>query len=301
MAVASRLIEAYRSWVSQSKSPLTANAYIADVKRFLSFVGKDVERVTVLDVSLYFDELRKQGIKPRSLNRYSWALRSFFEAVGKTDVARLIPTPVYESPLPRWLETGTVRRILECAPDGMPKAMLTLAYDVALRQGEVPLLNRDWFYPESRSIRVRRLKHRGASPAESILPVSNETASLLEEYLEGRDDGERAMFAVSGGRYGRGLRRISSDAVNYVYRKAAEDAGVDPNEYSFHSFSRHSRATHMAVEMLESSGVVDVVKLSKFLGHASVNSTLLYVHLATAYLAERRRLSSDFRMMPALT
>lgn len=281
-------LQAYASWIRRSKNPLTATAYLKDVKRFLDYVGKGIDEVTVLDVSLYFDELEKRGIKPRSLNRYSWALRSFFETIGKTELARLIPTPVYEATMPVWLERSQVEEILAKAKPGLPKTLLATAYDLALRQAEVPLLNRDWFYVKDKSMKVKRLKRRGSAPSESMLPVSDYVVDLLQEWLSSRQDGSEALFVVRGGQYGGNWRRIASRTVNYIYREAAKRAKVNPDKYGFHSFSRHSRGTHLAIEMIQSQGQVDLTRLAKFMGHVSTSSTLLYVHLATIYLAGRQ-------------
>jgi site-specific recombinase XerD len=284
--MAQSILHAYASWVRRSKNPLTANAYIRDVSRFLKWTSKPLDHITPLDVAAYFDALESEGLKPRSINRYSWALRSFFEAAGKPELARLTPTPVYEAPMPGWLEKEEVKKVVQAAPEGLAKTMLAVAYDLALRQGEVPLLDREWFYGEN--IKVRRLKRKGAAPAESVLPLTPWVADLLRDYLEARQDSDPALFIIKGGRGGRRWHRISVRTVNHIYRSAAQDAGVNPDVYSFHSFSRHSRATHLAIEMIQQNGQVDIARLAKFLGHASISSTLLYVHLATSYLASRK-------------
>jgi integrase len=190
--------------------------------------------------------------------------------------------------MPVWLERSQVEEILAKAKPGLPKTLLATAYDLALRQAEVPLLNRDWFYVKDKSMKVKRLKRRGSAPSESMLPVSDYVVDLLQEWLSSRQDGSEALFVVRGGQYGGNWRRIASRTVNYIYREAAKRAKVNPDKYGFHSFSRHSRGTHLAIEMIQSQGQVDLTRLAKFMGHVSTSSTLLYVHLATIYLAGRQ-------------
>jgi len=54
--------------------------------------------------------------------------------------------------------------------------------------------------------------------------------------------------------------------------------------YTFHSL-RHSRITHIAIKQLREKGFADVASLAKFAGHLKTETTLMYIHLASKYLA----------------
>jgi len=67
-----------------------------------------------------------------------------------------------------------------------------------------------------------------------------------------------------------------------VFNERASALGLEG--YTFHSL-RHSRVTHIALAELAEKGVVDELSLSKFAGHLRVETTRMYVHLATRHLA----------------
>jgi integrase len=258
----------------KSKSPRTATAYGRDAKRFFDFIKKDISQITPLDISLWFNERRTiYGDGERSINRYGWSLRKFFALVGRRDLAEMIETPTYVAPMPKWQTEDKIDQLLSNATeDAMP--VLTTAYDLALRVGEVTLLQKAFFNPDTLQIKVWRLKHKG-HPNEYILPISKDVAELLTKYLEDHKSRDPRIFPMS------------TEMVTYHYRQTCKKAGIDSSEYTFHSL-RHSKITHLALQMIKEEGRVDEVRLAKFAGHLKYETTLLYVHLASEYLAFKK-------------
>ena len=281
--------EAYKGWVRRSKSPLTAQAYTCDIRKFVEFVGanRDVKDLTVLDVSRFQDMLEKKGYSARSIYRVGYAIISFLEVCGRTDIARLVPTPVYSSKMPDWLPEEKVKEVIYAAGRPLDRAVLSVAYDLALRRGEVPLLNWEWYDMKNGTMKVHRLKRGKSGPSEHVLPLRDWARKELDEYLSWRMDfiTERPHEALFVTRYGGKLNRMTRQTVLNIYRRAACKVGVN---VSFHSFSRHSRLTNMAIDMIREKGVADLVVLAKFAGHRNPANTLLYVHLASSYLLQKR-------------
>jgi integrase len=265
-------VETFRNYL-KSRSERTADAYARDAQRFLDFIQKKPDKVTALDVSAWFQELRKNGYAERSICRASWSLRKFFKLIGRGEVAEFIEVPMYVAKEAAWLPKDDIDRLLRAA-EGPAELYLATAYDLALRVGELNLLRREFFNPETRQIKVYRLKHKGR-PNEYILEVSEPTARMLEKYLKTRTDRNPRIFPVC------------INLVTYYYRKTAHAAGIDPYEYTFHCL-RHSRITHIAIDMLQKEGHVDEVRLAKFAGHFRYETTLLYVHLASEYLVFKK-------------
>lgn len=247
---------------------------MGSVKAFASFVGKPLDEVSERDVTNYLYDLKK-SCSDRSLCRHAYALKSFFEWLGRHDVASRIPTPsTWNVSTPKWLEEDKVETIVNAAFAIRDKALLQAAYDLALRVSEVCLLDRDFLSLRSRTMKVLRLKRRGFR--EDILPIEDRTAELLKQYLDGRLDANQALFvarSVKGG-----VSRMSHDAVNYAFKRACKAAGIE--NVTFHVL-RHSKLTHMAI-----SGA-DIATIAKFAGHSNINSTLVYIHLAADYLRRR--------------
>ena len=172
------LLDGYARWLELSRSSHTKDAYLSSVRRFMSFVGKDIDRISELDLTNYLYDLKRR-CSDRSVARHGYAIRSFLEFIGKSELASRIPIPSsWISCEPRWLEPEQVKLIIEHASSLRDKAILQTAYDLALRVSEVCLLNRDWLDIASKTMKVVRLKRKGQR--QFMLPIQDETAELLE-------------------------------------------------------------------------------------------------------------------------
>ena len=149
---------------------------------------------------------------------------------------------------------------------GIP--VLCVAYALALRVGEVKYLNRSAYNPTSGSIEVKRLKHKGRRNTY-LLQLEPWCLDVLNEYLGVADQGD-IMFPMS------------TEIIQSLFNDRCSRLGLD--DYTFHSL-RHSRVTHIALKELDEKGVVDELSLSKFAGHLRLETTRMYVHLATRHLA----------------
>jgi len=280
------LLENFRYFLEMSKSPHTARLYYRAVREFLESVGKPIDRLTALDISAWQRRLLER-LSPRSVDAMSAAVKTFFRAIGRFDLAMQVPSVRYEARPISWLPEERVLEVIEAGENELHQAVLATGYELALRIGEVVLLRRDWFNARAGVCKVRRLKRKGAVPAEDFLPMRPYFAEKLRAYLDLRDDGLDAMF-VTGGRFGaEEPRPISVSGVKYIYRRAARRAGVDPDKVSWHAYARHSRLSNYAIQMLMEEGAVDLVRLMKLAGHVSEKSTMVYTHLAAEYLLSR--------------
>jgi len=72
----------------------------------------------------------------------------------------------------------------------------------------------------------------------------------------------------------------------FLFREAASKAGF-PDKYTFHCL-RRSRITRYAIHQVEEEGQTDILRIAQFAGHSKTENTLLYVHLAEAYMLARR-------------
>ena len=93
---------------------------------------------------------------------------------------------------------------------------------------------------------------------------------ILNEHIERRVEDDQ-------------LFDMSVSTIQGRFNGRAAQIGLEPR-YSFHCL-RHSKVTHMALAQLREKGVVDELSLSKFAGHLRVETTRMYVHLATKHLA----------------
>ena len=286
------VIDTFERWLRDSgKSPHTIKAYTKDVARFFDFVGKPPEEISGIDISNWYAHMREvsygnrgprksrreKGYNNRSLARFGWALRKFFQAYGRPEVVPQIPTPSYEVEDPRWLTQKIVFNIIQNSI-GKARSILSAGYDWALRVREVTLIKKEWF--EGDEVTIYRLKRKGA-PRKTKIPVSPWCEKIIKSYIQN----PKYWVGLNEDR----LFPLGQQTISYYWRKSAKRAGINPYKYTFQSL-RHSRITQRAIEMIEDEGKVDEVRLAMFAGHLRTSTTLLYTHLATKYLMRRKKL-----------
>lgn len=252
------------------QNEMTAYNYARDVQRLIDFTGEEPEGITAQDVRNFFGHRRKRGDSDRSVNRYSHALKRFFDLIGRNRLTCRIEEPEYTIPEPNWIESiEKIRELIE-AGGFEEKAVLSTGYELAMRPGEIPKLRVEEFSPEAGEINVRRLKHR-SNPNEYILPVRDWCVRILQEWIDHRESNSARIFPFTP--------QTASD----IFKRTAEKIRL-PDEYTFHCL-RHSRITHKAIEMIRSTGSVDKSELGEFAGHLKPESTRRYIRLASEFLA----------------
>jgi len=161
------------------------------------------------------------------------------------------------------------------------RLMLLLAYDGALRRGELLSLQIADIDPPYRLISVRA--EHAKNGAGRVVTYSELTSVALAAYLRHR----RRLGASAGPLFLSESRRnigqpLSPDMWSKVVEALAARAGV-PN-FTTHT-PRHLRLTHMARAGL------DLHEIATYAGHRNPQTTLLYIHLSGHDLADKLRRS----------
>jgi len=248
----------------------TAYIYARHVDDFLRFVGKDsLDAVTPLDVTDWLTSLKRdKDYKDRTLHLCLSAVRKFLKVMRAYELLDAIPSEISYTPSePLWLDEKTTFQLISRVP------VLCIAYDLALRIGEVPLLRTETLNFNTGDIEVTRLKHKGHSN-KYILRLDDWCLKILRDHVE--------QYDVRGK-----LFPMSVMWINTIFRRRRSALNMSEN-YKFHCL-RHSRITHIAIQELEKKGFVDELSLSRFAGHLRTETTRMYVHLATKYLAFKSR------------
>lgn len=183
--------------------------------------------------------------------------------------------------LPTVLTAAERDRILEAVDSVTPRgvrqgrerntAMLVLLAYSGLRVAELTLLDRSDIDYEAGTVLVRRGKGGGAR----MVPLHLLARDALTRYLTSRNDDDPALFLSRVG------RRISTSQVRRVVEIVTREAGV-PKHVHPHTL-RHTFAT-----LLLDKGA-DLRVIQDLLGHASITSTAIYLHISQ----ERKRAAVD--------
>ena len=267
----------------------TCEAYATSFQLLASFVAQrlkirpsklEVEHIDVPQILAFLEHLEGQrGNSARTRNARLAAIHAFFRYLEYRQVSCLdqsrqvhaIPMKKTDQALIDYLTREELQALLDApdprtAPGVRDRAMLHLIYAAGLRVSELVALQMDDLngQPPS-SIRVM-----GKGRRERILPLWKETTAALKSWLSVRPtNGGRDLFfnATGEGMTRFGFKYILSKHVTTATKKLPSLARKHITPHVL----RHTCAMHT----LEATG--DVRKVSLWLGHASVQSTEIYL------------------------
>lgn len=270
--------EAYLS-LERGMSGNTCEAYVSDVCHLLEYLeeeGINPSEVSESDLHGFICTLRDLGIGARSQARILSGIRSYYKFLKLAGIIENNPTDLLESPrlgrhLPEVLSTEEIDMMIEQIPSDKDEslrnhAIIETLYGSGLRVSELT------------DARLSRLSFddgclivEGKGSKQRIVPVSPVAIDLIQEYLPQRarlnikPDSQDIIFLNRRG------GKMSRIMVFYIIRDLAAAAGI-LKTVSPHTL-RHSFATHL----LEGGASLRVIQ--ELLGHESLETTEIYVHL----------------------
>jgi integrase/recombinase XerD len=266
-------------------APKTRAAYLRIVREFARYLGRSPDTATVEDLRRYQLHLVDHGTSPVSLNATITGLKFFFEVTldQPERIVRMQPVRVPRT-LPVVLSPDEVRRLIEAAGNLKHQTALSVAYGAGLRASEVVALKVGDVDSERMTLRIEQGKGRKDRYA-MLSPVLLERLRVW--WRVARAQGKM----LDGGWLFPGLNPIdplSTRQLNRAIHAAAEAAHLD-KRVSMHTL-RHSFATHLLEQK------VDIRVIQVLLGHKKLETTALYVQVATDLL---REVTSPLERLPA--
>jgi site-specific recombinase XerD len=246
----------------------TIDAYTYHVRKFADFTGKPLESATVEDVrtfQLYL--IQEKKIAYGTFNQAVCALRFLY-----THTIR-VPWPVTMVPfgkrpktLPTVLSRQEVDQLIQCTPNLKHRTFLMTLYSGGLRFAEAANLRIHDIDSKRMLIRVAC----GKGKKERLVPLS---PRLLKELRIYWTKYKPTDFLFPGKIPG---KPYSDATIRLAMKDAAKRAGI--RRRVFPHVLRHSYATGL----LEAG--VDLLTISKLLGHASFITTMVYLHCRREHL-----------------
>ena len=164
------------------------------------------------------------------------------------------------------------------SPTGLrQRVVLEVLYRAGLRAAEVTGLK-----AEDVHIKELRLDIRGSKRAQSrAVPIGAELAGWLQSWALMRPQKSEWFFSAFRSKGGGGPgNRLQESWLRRMVGGIAQQAGIDPLLVSPHVF-RHTYAT----ELLEDGFTISEIQL--LLGHSSIRTTAIYLHVKLSELAEK--------------
>lgn len=223
-------------------------------------------------------------VNPRSQARIISGLKSFFNYMVFEDYREDNPLDLIESPkigrkLPDTLSESEINKLIEnidlSKPEGeRNRAMLETLYGCGLRVSELIGLKLSDLYFEEDFIKVT-----GKGDKQRFVPISDINKKYIDIYRkevrvhqEIKKGFEDTLFLNRRG------KQLTRAMVFTIVKNLAEKIGLHKN-ISPHTF-RHSFATHL----LENGA--DLRAIQQMLGHESITTTEVYMHVDRTHLAE---------------
>lgn len=254
--------------VFSNQSKKTEENHDIAVKNLIAFTG-NVELV-----DLTFDKVREwkqhldNGRSAETVRNYIIKLRVVLAYLKHQGYQCLdpdaIPVPRRTDKVPSFLSSDDVTKLISGTNKVRNKAIISLLYASGVRVSELCSLNRD-------SIREGAFPLVGKGGKARLCFVDERTLGYLETYLASRTDSHPHLF---GGKYA--AHRITPGNVQEIFRIARRKSGVNAHPHTM----RHSFATNLMTNGMH------IYTLSRLMGHASLDTTKMYLHVTDPQLQE---------------
>ncbi|MGO9457846.1 MAG: tyrosine-type recombinase/integrase [Acidimicrobiales bacterium] len=306
------VVDRYLEFVAGRVRSNTLRAVAFDLKVFFTVVDKDPVDVVAADIFEFLADQRgdrrvvrisdgESGLAARTIARRLSSISGFYSyLVARGD------TPVRSNPVPRGLSTrrrggrSTLAPLVR-VPRTLPKILspsdvkalvgslrthrdramvfamvlggLRRCEVLGLRLGDIQVAERSLFIAE------------GKGGRERIVPISNTFFTEVGDYLrtERPPDAltDRVFVALKGPSRGTGL---SAEGVDVIMRGARQRAGLERAtcHQLRHTCLTRLREAGMALEAIQAQA-----------GHASIESTRVYLHLTDDWLAKEYRSAAE--------
>ncbi|HLO74769.1 MAG TPA: tyrosine-type recombinase/integrase [Flavobacterium sp.] len=281
-------IKAYQDYLIKEKnySPLTVQAYIADVFSFQQYLEDShesilMEEVIYSQIRSWIVVLVEKNISNASINRKISSLKSFYKFLLKSKqisvnpllkhkslkTAKKVQIPFSEKELQDVFELNSYTNDFEGIRNQL---IIELFYTTGMRRAEMINLN-----VTNVDLLQKTIKVIGKRNKERIIPLLDCTIRLIELYKEQRNhlevisNNEMLILSKTGNKVSESfVYRLINEYFSTVSQKTKRSPHV----------LRHSFATHLL------NNGADLNSVKELLGHASLSSTQIYTHSSLAEL-----------------
>ena len=283
-------LKSYQSYlkIERGLSANTIESYCFDIEKLMLFLehnNMDVSPIKIQEETLqqFIYEVSKE-VNSRSQARIISGLKSFFSYLIFEDYRDDNPLELIESPrlgrkLPDTLSIEEIDALINAVDlssnEGeRNRAMLETLYGCGLRVSElVELKISDLFFEEG------FIKITGKGNKQRFVPIAEITQKYIEIYKNeirrhqviNKNDSDVLFLNRRG-------KKLTRAMIFTIIKKLAIEINLQKN-ISPHTF-RHSFATHL----LENGA--DLRAIQMMLGHESITTTEIYVHLDRKHLSE---------------
>lgn len=249
--------------VLQRLSDRSIEAYVQAINALARYYNQPPDKLTNQQIQTYLLYLiREKKLSWTSCNVHFTGMNHFYQKFLKRRACDFwIPPRPRQRKLPNVLSREEVMAIIDHSKDIRHRALLSMVYGSGLRVSEVVTLKIEHIEGQRKLVRVEQGKGR----KDRYTLLSENALEDLRLYWKCFKPSSYLFF----GKY-KDLP-MSVTSAQRIYNQARKAAGITKGK-GIHTL-RHCFATHL----LEQG--VDVYLIQKFLGHSTINTTMVYFHV----------------------
>ena len=247
---------------SSSSTVQTYRRALRDISLFHGCLPDSLETDEILD---YLHHLKEKDLSWAKIKLDAAGLKYFYrEMVSDEKLASSIPYPKEEKSLPLILSRTELVRLFNAAPNPKHRVILRLMYGSGLRRNELIKLRIKDIETDDGKCRLRINKSKGCKDRYTVL--SEKVLSELRAYFRACRPKD---YLFNGQKKG---EPMSHELLRYIMKKTLKRSGIQ-KEASLHTL-RHCFASHALEDGM------NIRSLQQLLGHASIQSTMIYLHVS---------------------
>lgn len=239
---------------AKNYSERTISMYSCVIKKFIKTHGKSPENITSDEIVIYISKLKSSSAKRQAVG----ALRNFYtHVVGQSNKFKKIPYPKKDKKLPQIMSQQVVAERIRSIENLKHRMIISVLYGSGIRLSELLDLRITDIDGQRNTLFVRH----GKGGKDRVVPISSKLVQDLREYYKQFLPRQYLFEGQFGGRY-------TGTSVQNICRKYMK---CNPH------LLRHCNLTHLV-----ESGV-HISEVSKRAGHAKLETTMVYNHIATTF------------------
>lgn len=239
---------------AKNYSERTIEQYSSIIQKFIKHHKKAPENITSDEIIVWLSTLKSSSSK----RQYVGALRNFYvHVIGQPNKFKRIPYPKKEQKVPQVISQETIVERINLISNTKHRMIVSVLYGSGIRLSELLDLRLTDIEGQRNTLFVRA----GKGKKDRVIPISEKLILDLRQYFREYRPTSYLFEGQYGGRY-------TSSSVQNICKRYMK---CNPH------LLRHCHATHLV-----ESGV-DVSEVSKRLGHAKVETTMVYNHIATTH------------------
>lgn len=259
-------------------APRTRSQYIAAIRHMAEFHRRAPDLLGPDDIRAWDDELRRRGLGPDGIGVHLAALMFLYRrTLARPEMVSFLSFPPSPRKLPTVLSLEEGRQLLETLRDPRYRSFFSLIFDTGLRISEAAQLKAGDIDHARGVIHVRQAK----GGKDRLVKLGDRLYELLRSYwreVRMQEPHSEPLSKESLLFTGRTGASISLGSSRKALKLAARETGIT-KLVTPHTL-RHSYATLQ----LEAGTDLRVVQVQ--LGHASISSTQIYLHVSTRLIRQ---------------